>query len=69
MKKTQAEIRGEIAELDAERQRLIGETMSKPIGPLGLDTPKGGPKMMTNERRKRIQDLEKRIKGLKAKLG
>jgi len=67
MEKTQAEVRIEIAELEAERQRLIDESMSKPIGPLGSVTPKRG-LAMNRERIKRLQDLDDRIKGLKAKL-
>ena len=67
MEKTQAEIRKEIAELEKERQRLIDETMGKPSGPLRLETPKRG-LVMSSQRRKRIQSLAQRIKGLRAKL-
>ena len=67
MEKTHAEIRKELAELENERQRLIDEPMSKPSGPLGLEIPKRG-LVMSSQRRKHIQSLEQRIKGLRAKL-
>ncbi|MEX2162239.1 MAG: hypothetical protein WD751_10035 [Anaerolineales bacterium] len=67
MEKTYGEIRKELAELDQERQKLLDESISKPSGPLGFETLKRG-LMMTNDRVKRIRGLEKRIKGLRAKL-
>ena len=67
MEKTHGEIRKELAELDQERQKLLDESISKPSVPLGFGTLKRG-LMMTNNRVKRIRGLEKRIKGLRAKL-
>ena len=67
MEKTSGEIRRELAELDQERQKLLDESISKPSVPLGFGTLKRG-LMMTNNRVKRIRGLEKRIKGLRAKL-
>ena len=66
MEKTTAQIRRELIELEHEHQRLLDETRSKP-SKLGLETLKRG-LMMSADRTKLIRDLEKRIKGLRAKL-
>lgn len=67
MKKTYAQVRRELAELVQERRKLLDGSLSKSSGPLGGGTLKRN-SMMNAERRRRVRDLEKRIKGLKAKL-
>ena len=67
MEKTHGEIRRELAELEQKLQKVLDEPISKPGRPLGFETLRNR-LMMISERLKRIQDLEKRIKGLKAKL-
>jgi hypothetical protein len=68
MEKSQGEIRKELGELEQERQRLLDESTSKPI-----EAPGSGSLRRTliiiSERLKRIKDLERRIEGLKARLG
>lgn len=67
MELAHGEIRRELVELERELQKVLDESTSSPGRPLGFETIRNR-LLMTRERLRRIQYLEKRIKGLKAKL-